>query len=62
MAYFAMLVPEREAVDPRVGRTRAPTLDPNTAWAAKRELMRNGFDQLERPLNYYAQEHGEIGQ
>lgn len=35
---------------------------PIAAWAAKRELMRKGFDELEKPTTYDAQEHGGTGQ
>jgi len=35
---------------------------PVAAWAAKRELMRKGFDELEKPTTYNAQDHDGIGQ
>jgi integrase len=35
---------------------------PIAAWAAKRELMRKGFDELEKPTTYYAQHDDGVGQ
>jgi integrase len=35
---------------------------PIAAWAAKRELMRKGFDELEKPTIYNAQDHDGTGQ
>ena len=35
---------------------------PIAAWAAKRELMRKGFDELEKPTTYNAHDRNGIGQ